>query len=82
MYPIHLSLSLLLLIMCIDVPVSSGLFSKWVPASPLIKLSFVRILELLNIFASSHASLRAHLSWCKVSSCDISLDLGAQLLRS
>ena len=37
------------------------------------KRSFVCILELVNIFfATSHATLRAHLSWCKVSSCDIS----------
>ena len=35
--------------------------------------SFVHILELVNIFATSHATLRAHLSWCKVSSCDLSL---------
>ena len=31
----------------------------------------------MNIFAKSHAALRAHLSWCKVSSCDRTvLDFG------
>ena len=33
-------------------------------------------------FAESHAALRAHLSWCKVSSCDLSSNFGAQRLRS
>ena len=46
------------------------------------KRSFVRILELVNVFAKSHAALRAHLSWCKVSSCDLSPNLHAQGLRS
>ena len=47
------------------IPFSSpGTFKK--------KHSFVRILGLTNIFAKSHAALRAHLCWCKVSSCDLS----------
>ena len=44
--------------------------------------SFARILELVNIFAKSHAALRAHPSWCKVSSCYLSSHFGAQGLRS
>ena len=32
-------------------------------------------------FASSHAALRANLSWCKVSSCDIFSNFGAPGLR-
>ena len=43
-----------------------------------MKRSFVRILELVNMFAKSHAALRAHLSWCKVSSRDLSPSLGAK----
>ena len=34
------------------------------------------------MFATSHAALRAHLSWCKVSSCDLSPNFGAQGPRS
>ena len=44
--------------------------------------SFVRILELVNIFDKSHAVLRTHLSCCQVSSCDLSPNFGAQGLRS
>ena len=68
-----------LLIMCIDDDESttnsrsSGLFE--VPVLPCFnrstKRSFVRIHDIVNIFAKSHAALRAHLSWCKVSSCDL-----------
>ena len=32
-------------------------------------------------FAKSHAALRVHLSWCQVSSCDLSSNFGAQGLR-
>ena len=46
-----------------------------------IKRSFVRILQLVNIFAKSHATLRAHRSWLKVSSCDLSSRFDAQKLR-
>ena len=38
-------------------------------------------LSLKIFFAKSHATLRAHLSWCKVSSCDLSLNFGVQGLR-
>ena len=34
------------------------------------------------MFAKSHAALRAHLSWCKVFSFDLSSKFGAQRLRS
>ena len=44
--------------------------------------SFVRILELVNTFAKSHAVLRTHPSCCQVSSCDLSPNFGAQGLRS
>ena len=56
-----------LLIMCIDAPESTGMLVplqilKWRRHCPWfnrsIKRSFVRILELVNIFASSHATLR------------------------
>ena len=35
-----------------------------------------------HFFAKYHAALRAHLSWCQVSSCVLSSNLGAQGLRS
>ena len=84
--------------MCIDAPEwttnsrSSGVFEVYDGAiiislfslTPIeeIKRSFVRIFELVNIFAKSPATLRAHLSWCKVSSCDLSPNFGAKGLRS
>ena len=46
------------------------------------KRSFLRILELVKTLVMSHAALRAHLSWCKVSSRDFSSSLCAQGLRS
>ena len=59
---------------------------KWAPHCPgfnrSTKRRFVRILELVNIFAKFHATLRAQRSWCKVSSCDVSSNFGAQGLRS
>ena len=61
-------------------------FSKWVVAllffNRKIKRTFVRILEIVNVFAKSHATLRAHHSWCKVSSCDLCSNFRAQRLRS
>ena len=40
------------------------------------------VLSLWTLFANAHASLRAHLSCCKVSSCVLSSNLAAQRLRS
>ena len=38
----------------------------------------MQILELVYIFAQSCAAPRAHRSWVKVSSCDLSSNFGAQ----
>ena len=47
------------------------------------KRCLIRIfLSLETLFAKSHATLRAHLCWCKVSSCVLSANLGAHGLRS
>ena len=78
--------------MCVDAPESttnsrsSGDFEAYDGAIIIslfsvsirrMKRSFVRILELV-FFEKSHAALRAHLSWCKVSSCDLFPNFGAQ----
>ena len=79
--------------MCVGAPESttnsrsSGLFETTGVDIPLTSpgtwnVVFVRILELVNIFAKFHATLRAQRSWCKVSSCDLSSNFGAQGLRS
>ena len=46
-----------------------------------VKRRCVRNLDLVNMFAKSHAALRAYRSWIKVSSCDISSSFGAQGFR-
>ena len=91
-FPVHLSLKLFLLSMCIEAPesttnsrslrdfeVGAGVAQASIDE---LKRSFVRILELVNTFVKSHATLRAHLSCCKVSSCLLSANLGAHGLRS
>ena len=69
--------------MCIDAPEStansrsSGLFEvgagiDLASFNRSLQRRFVRILELFFFFfAKFHATLRAHLSWWKVSSCDL-----------
>ena len=74
--PSLLIVILFLLIMCTDGPEStansrsSGLVEvgAGIPFfNGSIKRSFVRIVELANNFAKSHAALRAYRSWIKVS---------------
>ena len=65
-----------LLIMCIDAPESTT--NSRTPGLLEVGAS----ITLASIFSKSHASLRALLSWCKVSSCDLASNFGAQGLRS
>ena len=81
-----------LLIMCIGPPESttnlrsSGLVEVGAAiALAQIGVQNVALSEYSSLhilFAKSHAALRAHLSWCKVSSCDLFPNFGAQGLRS
>ena len=80
-----------LLIMRIDSPGKKEfalLWSRWTKCQHYLCLNWgterraLRIHEFVNMFTKSHAALRAHLSWFKVSSCDLSPNVGAQRLRS
>ena len=81
-----------LLIMCIGPPESTtnSRSSGLVEVGAAIALAQIGVqnvalpeyLSLHILFAKSHAALRAHLSWCKVSSCDLFPNFGAQGLRS
>ena len=77
---------------CIDAPEStansrsSGFFQRGCRHYPCfgrrVKRGLIWVFELKDIFRQAPRFLRAHPSWCKVSSCGLSSNFGAHGLRS